>query len=88
MTEIERRDDIPKGKPTELGWALSCSGVHPEAVKIVEGLQSEVERLSEELAKVESVLVAADRVREAYDAMLEGRKLGPLPDFEKLAPVS
>jgi len=38
-------DNLPPGEPTELGWMLSCSGVHPEAVKIVESLQAEVKRL-------------------------------------------
>lgn len=32
---------------TDLGWMLSCSGVHPEAVKIVEGLQGVLRELRE-----------------------------------------
>lgn len=35
----------PAGPPTDLGWMLSCSGVHPEAVRIVEAYQAENERL-------------------------------------------
>lgn len=46
------------------------------------GAVERAEKAEAELAKVEAILVAADRVREAYDAMLDGRKLGRLPDFE------
>jgi hypothetical protein len=45
------------------------------------GAVERAEKAEAELAKVEAVLVAADRVREAYDAMLAGRTLGRLPDF-------
>jgi phage gp16-like protein len=46
-----------------------------------QGAVARAEKAEAELAKVEAVLVAADRVREAYDAMLDGRALGRLPDF-------
>jgi hypothetical protein len=42
----------PPGDPTDLGWFLSCSGVHPEAVKIVEAFQGENTRLRETLRKI------------------------------------
>lgn len=45
-------------------------------------LRSGVEVLIRELEAVEAVLVAADRVREAYDAMLAGRDVGRLPDWQ------
>jgi hypothetical protein len=42
---------------------------------------AEVERLQTELRRAEAVLVAADRIVTAYEAMLEGRDLGDLPDW-------
>jgi hypothetical protein len=40
----------------------------------------------EEMAKAEPVLVAADRVREAYDAMTEGRDIGRLSEWTLASP--
>jgi hypothetical protein len=66
MAPIERSsDDLPPGEPTDLGWMLSCSGVHPEAVKIVEAHQAEVDRLKRENADLRLRLarwVGADNV--------------------------
>lgn len=52
--------------------------------KWAEGWRARALKAEAELVKVETILVAADRVREAYEAMLDGRKLGRLPDFERL----
>lgn len=41
----------------------------------------ELAQVRAELARAESVLVAADRVREAYEAMLDGRDIGRLADW-------
>lgn len=60
------------------GWTVEGPFVPAEQLQ---GAVDRAEKAEAELAKVESILVAADRVREAYDAMLDGRKLGPLPDF-------
>lgn len=38
--------------------------------------------LTEDAQGVEAVLVAADRLREAYEAMIEGRDVGWLPDWQ------
>jgi hypothetical protein len=38
--------------------------------------------LPEEEQRIEAVLVAADRLREAYEAMIEGRDIGWLPDWQ------
>lgn len=38
--------------------------------------------LTENEQGVEAVLVAADRLREAYEAMIEGRDVGWLPDWQ------
>lgn len=40
-----------------------------------------VEQLEKQIRLIEPVLVAADRVRTAYDAMTEGRDVGRLADF-------
>ena len=37
---------------TNLGWMLSCSGVHPAAVRIVEAHEAEIERLREEYKRL------------------------------------
>jgi hypothetical protein len=38
--------------------------------------------LTEDEQGIEAVLVAADRLREAYEAMIEGRDIGWLPDWQ------
>jgi hypothetical protein len=45
-------------------------------------LEAEAAELRERLRKVEPILVAADRVHEAYEAMLEGRDIGRLADWD------
>lgn len=45
-------------------------------------LVDERDKLRAELAKAEPILVAADRISEAYQAMLEGRDIGRLPDWQ------
>jgi hypothetical protein len=43
----------------------------------------QLEQMRAELRSAEPVLVAADRVREAYEAMIEGRDVGRLPEWER-----
>lgn len=38
--------------------------------------------VTEDEQGIEAVLVAADRLREAYEAMIEGRDIGWLPDWQ------
>jgi hypothetical protein len=45
-------------------------------------LRRENDVLRAELARAEAVLVAADRVREAYEAMMDGRDVGWLADWQ------
>jgi hypothetical protein len=77
-------DPVPtgsvKGRAPE-GWEDELNA----AWGIVNSLRAEVERLRAELAKAEPVLVAADRIHDAYAAMLLGRDLGRLPDWTRAA---
>jgi hypothetical protein len=45
------------------------------------GAVERAEKAEAELRKAEPVLVAADRIREAYEAMMEGRDVGRLADW-------
>jgi Ethanolamine utilization protein EutJ (predicted chaperonin) len=65
-------DDEPNDVDERLLWEGGYLDAADAVIKLVD----------QELSKVESVLVAADRVREAYEAMIDGRSLGRLPDFE------
>lgn len=89
--------DTPDLRPCPCGGAWT-KGLHdkecPRAEyteKTVEALQvalrevlAERDELCAQLAKVESVLVAADRLHEAYDAMLDGQDIGRLPAWQPL----
>jgi hypothetical protein len=68
MPDIEQSSVPPPGPPTDLGWMLSCSGVHPEAVKIVEAYQAEVERLREALR---DLLDVTERQDAEWDSLAE-----------------
>lgn len=52
-----------------------------------ERLRETVEEMRAELAAAEPILVAADRVREACDAVSDGRDPGRLPDWERKSPL-
>lgn len=43
----------------------------------------QLDQMREELRRAEPVLVAADRIREAYEAMMEGRDVGRLAEWER-----
>lgn len=62
--------------------SFMCSDCAAQADDEVQTLRDQFAGAVERAEKAEAILVAADRVREAYDAMLDGRKLGRLPDFE------
>lgn len=61
-------------KATDLGYMLSCCGVHPEAVRIVEGLQAEVGRLRDALRKVAHPVHPA-RTEEAALVQIEVKQI-------------
>jgi hypothetical protein len=67
------------GNRERFGWTINHLLEAEEALRCAE---QEAGRLRAELAKQEAVLVAADRVYEAYSAMLEGRDVGRLADWE------
>jgi hypothetical protein len=67
------------GNRKRFGWTINHLLEAEEALRCAE---QEAGRLRAELAKQEAVLVAADRVHEAYSAMLEGRDVGRLADWE------
>lgn len=62
----------------EKGWTIDHLMECEEALRCVE---AEVERLRAQIVLMEPVLVAADRTRMAYDAMLEGRDIGRLDEW-------
>jgi hypothetical protein len=77
------RDSLYPGQ-----WSCSAGHEHVQAVELevvpVTAYQGAVERAEKaeaELRKAEPVLVAADRIREAYEAMMEGRDVGRLADW-------
>jgi hypothetical protein len=67
------------GNRERFGWTINHLLECEEALRCAE---QEAGRLRAELAKQEAVLVAADRVREAYEAMIEGRNIGRLPEWQ------
>jgi hypothetical protein len=67
------------------GYEAVIQHLRVENERLQERLGEAEETLDEmrvELAGAEQVLVAADRLREAYEAMPEGRDLGRLPDWQ------
>lgn len=61
-------------------WRLAQDAID-ELIAERDSLRSRVKELEAERERAEAVLVAADRVKEAYDAMIEGRDVGFLPDW-------
>lgn len=54
-----------------------------DALKRAWAAEAEVERLTAELGNQEAVMVAADRLWTAYQAMLDGEDVGRLPEWEQ-----
>jgi hypothetical protein len=63
------------GNRERFGWTINHLLECEEALRSAE---QEAGRLRAELAKQEAVLVAAERIYDAYGAMLEGRDAGRL----------
>jgi hypothetical protein len=67
------------GNRERFGWTINHLLEAEEALRCAE---QEAGRLRAELAKQEAVMVAVDRIYDAYGAMLEGRDVGRLPEWE------
>lgn len=98
FTEDEAHKDYPGYADAEIIDELATLGevgrLHPDTPKVptpyelhlehhVANLEAEVERLTAELGNQEAVMVAADRLWTAYQAMLDGEDVGRLPEWEK-----
>lgn len=65
------------GNRERFGWTINHLLECEEALRVSEAQQR----------KAEQVLVAADRLHQAYDAMLHGRDMGRLGDWEPMENV-